>query len=108
MKKYTTDPDDKHITTMPARKRIVEIASQLGQSVIVKIQRALTDPPSILVYDKPRRQGRSDIHEIFAQLPMSYGDIAAILGDDLKGYFEAKLLPSSTIEIGARVTDEDW
>lgn len=81
--------------------------------MIVKVQRSLTSTPAILVYDKPRRQGRSDIHEIFAQLPMSHGDIAAILGDDLKGYFEAKLLPSfvhgeSTIEIGARVPDEDW
>lgn len=85
--------------------------------MIVKVQRNLTDPPSILVYDKPRESLAdgmiTDIHEIFVQLPMSLGDIAALLGEDLKGYFEARLLPSfvhgeSTIEIGDRVPDEGW
>jgi hypothetical protein len=84
--------------------------------VIVKVQRSLTNPPSILVYDEPKESLAdgmiTHVHEIFAQLPMSPGDIARILGDDLKGYFEATLVrygaTDSTIEIGDRVPDEDW
>lgn len=85
--------------------------------MIVKVQRSLTDPPSILVYDKPRESFAdgmiTHVHLIFAQLPMSPGDIAALLGEDLKGYFEMRLVPSRAlgecqIEIGDRVPDEDW
>lgn len=79
--------------------------------MIVKVQRSLTYPPQVLIYDKPRRDGQAETHEILTQLTIGHLDVVKILGDDLKGYFEARLIPGdgeSTIEIGDRVPDEGW
>jgi hypothetical protein len=78
--------------------------------MIVKIQRALVGEPSLLVYDRPNSDGRGGYtHEIFSQISMPEHAIAAILGEDLKGYFDATLEDGGkSIVFGKRVPDEDW
>ena len=75
--------------------------------MIVKIQRALSGSPSILVYDKPTWRDGSEVHEIFAQIEMTEQEIVAILGEDLKGYFETELEDGSIVT-DKRLPDEDW
>lgn len=79
--------------------------------MIAKIQRNLTGPSSILVYDEPIESVTdgmiTDTHEIFSQIPMPEHQIISILGDDLKGYFEVEL-GGDAIVIGKRVQDQGW
>lgn len=84
--------------------------------MIVKVQRALYDN-EILVYDEGKPNGNSVdtdagpipewVHEIYAQLELEPAQIDAILGDDLKGYFEASM-QGTEIVIGDRVDDQEW
>lgn len=79
--------------------------------MIVKIQRNLSGPSSILIYDKPiepvTNDGITDTHKVFLHIPMPEQKIVAILGEDAKGYFEAESGEGSII-VGKRVPDQDW
>lgn len=73
--------------------------------MIVKIQRSLYNPGLILVSTNPL----DDEPVICAQIEMNTQAISAILGEDLKGYFEAEIEDDGrSIVIGKRVDDEDW
>ena len=76
--------------------------------MIVKVQRALAGSASILIYDQPTKAAHGVTHKIWAQLTMGENEIAEILGDDLKGYFEAHVDGDTMIGIGDRVEDQDW
>lgn len=77
--------------------------------MIVKVQRALYGSPVILIYDQPKEIAPNQVtHTIWAQIHMEEADIKEILGDDLKGYFQAEIDGDTMIGIGERVEDQDW
>lgn len=82
--------------------------------MIVKIQRNLVGPSSILIYDKPIESMAdgmiTDTHKVFHQVPMPEHEITQLLGDDLKGYFEIdpRHLRENAVFLKKRVPDQDW
>lgn len=83
-------------------------------TMIVKIQRNLVGPSSVLIYDKPVESTEdgmiTDTHRVFSQISMPEHEIIGILGADLKGYFEVQYEDSEggAIHIKKRVPDQDW
>jgi hypothetical protein len=85
--------------------------------MIVKVQKALLSPGTVLIYDEGAESSeRVDTesgsipvwtHGIYAQIYLGAEHVRAILGDDLKGYFEATL-EGDDVVIGERVDDQDW
>jgi hypothetical protein len=71
--------------------------------LIVKLLRALAsnepgDPP-VLIYDRART------HQWM--IALSPERAQALLGDDLEGYFEARI-ERGNLRLGRRVADQDW
>lgn len=85
--------------------------------MIVKVQRNLFSPGEVLIYDEGQSSGEHTevegvaipvlTHEIYAQIDLGAPNVRAILGDDLKGYFEASL-EGENVVIGERVDDQEW
>lgn len=77
--------------------------------MIIKVQRAMYGSPMILLYSEPQHNSKGEVtHEIWAQMEMTEDEIQEILGDDLKGYFDATMDGDTMIGIGERVADQDW
>lgn len=71
--------------------------------MIVKVQRALAGEGAgtrLLIYDEP--------HELWAELQVEPQFVRGLLGEELKGYFEAHINRAGELSISARVGDQPW
>lgn len=85
--------------------------------MIVKVQRALYNPGTVLIHDEGQPSGEfieaggeqipEWIHEIYAEIELDADAVQGLLGDGAKGYFEAEVV-GEEIVIGDRVDDQCW
>lgn len=73
----------------------------MKNKLVVKIQRSLysDEGEMMLIYDEKRT--------VYGKLPLSK-EVSHMLGNDLKGYFNAHLRRDGKLIIGRRVKNQNW
>lgn len=85
--------------------------------MIVKVQRALYDSEGLKVVWNPERREYvkaesvlvyDEKRDLYAELHIASEDAVKLLGDDMKGYFQAERGRKGKLNIGERVADQPW